>query len=47
MRQRERNRFLVARVFLYGIATGLLIALVLWFIDCMLSHHLGEIVWGR
>jgi hypothetical protein len=47
MRQRERNRFLVARVFLYGMATGLLIALVLWFIDCMLSHHLGEIVWGR
>ena len=47
MRQREMNPFFIARVFLYGMATGLLVALVLWFIDCMLSHRLGEIVWGR
>jgi hypothetical protein len=47
MRQREMNRSFVARVFLYGMATGLMIALVLCFIDSMLSHRLGEIVWGR
>jgi hypothetical protein len=47
MRQGETNPFFVARIFLYGTATGLLIALVLWFIDSMLSHRLGEIVWGR
>jgi hypothetical protein len=48
MRQREmRNPFFIARVFLYGMATGLLVALVLWFIDSMSSHHLGEVVWGR
>jgi site-specific recombinase XerD len=23
------------------------ILVVLWFIDSMLSHHLGEVVWGR
>ena len=45
--QREMNPFLIARVFLYGMATGLLLALVLWFIDSVFSHRLGEIVWGR
>ena len=47
MRQREMNRSFVARVFLYGMATGLMIALMVCFIDSMLSHRLGEIVWGR
>jgi len=47
MRHREMNRSFVARVFLYGMATGLMIAFVLCFIDSMLSHRLGEIVWGR
>ena len=47
MKQRETNRFFVARVFVYGMATGLLVALVLCFIDVLLSHRLGEIVWGR
>ena len=41
------KRFFVARVFLYGIATGLLIAFLLCFIDAMVSHRLGAIVWGR
>jgi hypothetical protein len=41
MTQRDINRSFVARVFLYGMATGLMIALVLCFIDSMLSHRLG------
>ena len=47
MMDRKSNPFFVARVFLYGMAAGLFMALVLWFVDCLLSHRLGEIVWGR
>jgi hypothetical protein len=40
------NPFFTARVFLYGVAAGFLVAPVLWFADCLLSHRLREIVWG-
>ena len=47
VKSREMTPFSVVRVFLYGMATGLLVALVLCFIDGMLSHRLGLMVWGR
>ncbi len=47
MRRRDTTSFSMVRVFLYGLATGLLVALVLCFIDGMMSHRLGLMVWGR